>query len=97
MKSLSIFIAFLLGIIMLYPTGLIQAAGKSDEALLKNIDALRAVEFANEWKWSKKDVKTSIDSREVIFEFPDGKVKRIALPKDNMYVAVAPYIKNTHT
>jgi len=97
MKSLSIFIAFLLGIIMLYPTGLIQAAGKSDEALLKNIDALRAVELANEWKWSKKDVKTSIDSREVIFEFPDGKVKRIALPKDKMYVAVAPYIKNTHT
>jgi cytolysin (calcineurin-like family phosphatase) len=97
MKSLSIFIAFLLGIIMLYPTGVIQAAGKSDEALLKNIDALRAVEFANEWKWSKKDVKTSIDSREVIFEFPDGKVKRIALPKDKMYVAVAPYIKNTHT
>lgn len=97
MKSLSIFIVFLPGIIMLYPTGVIQAAGKSDEALLKNIDAMRAVEIANEWKWSKKDVKTSIDSREVIFEFPNEKVKRIALPKDKMYIAVAPYIENTHT
>jgi len=97
MKSLSIFIVFLLGIIMFYPTGVIEATGKSDESLLKNIDAIRAVEIANEWKWSKKDVKTSIDSREVIFEFPDGNVKRIALPKDKMYVAVAPYINNTHT
>ena len=97
MKSLSIFIVFLLGIIMLCPTGVIESAGNSDEALLINIDAMRAVEIANEWKWSKKDVKTSIDSREVIFKFPDGNVKRIALPKDKMYVAVAPYINNTHT
>ena len=97
MKSLSIFIVFLLGIIMFYPTGVIEATGKSDESLLKNIDAMRAVEIANEWKWSQKDVKTSIDSREMIFKFPDGNVKRIALPKDKMYVAVAPYINNTHT
>jgi hypothetical protein len=74
-----------------------QAAGKSDEAVLENIDAMRAVEIANEWKWTKKDVKTSIDSREVIFEFPDGKVKRIPLPKDKMYIAIAPYIEKTHT
>jgi hypothetical protein len=74
-----------------------QAAGKSDEAGLENIDAMRAVEIANEWKWTKKDVKTSIDSREVVFEFPDGRVKRIALPKDKMYIAIAPYIEKTHT
>ncbi len=97
MKSLSIFIAFLLGSLVLCPMGVAQAAGKSDEAVLENIDAMRAVEIANEWKWTKNDVKTSIDSREVIFEFPDGKVKRIALPEDKMYIAIAPYIKNTHT
>ncbi len=74
-----------------------QAAGKSDEAALENIDAMQAVEIANEWKWTKKDIKTSIDSREVIFEFPDGRVKRIALPKERMYIAIAPYIKKTHT
>lgn len=74
-----------------------QAAGKSDEAALENIDAMQAVEIANEWRWTKKDIKTSIDSREVIFEFPDGRVKRIALPKDKMYIAIAPYIEKTHT
>jgi len=97
MKSLSIFIAFLLGSLVLCPAGVVQAAGKSEEAVLENIDAIQAVEIANEWKWTKKDVKTSIDSREVVFEFPDGKVKRIALPKDKMYIAIAPYIEKTHT
>jgi len=97
MKSLSIFIAFLLGSLVLSPAGVAQAAGKSEEAVLENIDAMQAIEIANEWKWTKKDVKTSIDSREVVFEFPDGKVKRIALPKDKMYIAIAPYIEKTHT
>lgn len=97
MKSLSIFIVFLLGSLVLCPAGVTQATVKSDEAVLENIDAMRAVEIANEWKWTKKDIKTSIDSRKVIFEFPDGKFKRIALPEDKMYIAIAPYIKNTHT
>ena len=97
MKPASIFIAFLLGIFVLCPTGVAQAAGKSDEAVLENIDAMQAVAIANEWKWTKKNVKTSIDSRELIFEFPDGKVKRIVLPKDTMYIAIAPYIERTHT
>jgi hypothetical protein len=97
MKSLSIFIAFLLGSLVLCQAGVAQAARKSDEAVLENIDAMQAVEIANEWKWTKKDVTTSIDSREVIFEFPDGKVKRIALPEDKMYIAIAPYIEKTHT
>lgn len=97
MKSLSIFITFLLGSLVLCQAGVAQAAGKSDEVTLENIDAMRAVEIANGWKWTKKDVTTSIDSREVIFEFPDGKVKRIALPEDKMYIAIAPYIEKTHT
>ncbi len=97
MKSVSIFIAFLLGSLVFCPAGVVQPAEKSDEAVLENIDAMQAVKIANEWKWTKKDVKTSIDSREVTFEFPDGKVKRIALPEDKMYIAIAPYIKKTHT
>ena len=101
MKSPSIFIAlfiaFFLGIFVLCPAGVAQAAAKSDEAVLENIDAMQAVAIANEWKWTKKNVKTSIDSRELIFEFPDGKVKRIVLPKDTMCIAIAPYIERTHT
>jgi len=97
MKSLSTFIVFLLGSLVLCPAGVVQPAGKTDEAVLENIDAMQAVEIANEWKWTKKEVKTSIDSREVTFEFPDGKVKRIPLPEDKMYIAIAPYIEKTHT
>lgn len=97
MKLISYVLAFLLGIIVSCATEVVQAAGKSDEAVLENIDAMQAVAIANEWKWTKKDVKSYINSQDVVFEFPDRKIKRIPLPKDKMYVAVAPFIKQTHT
>ena len=71
-----------------------------DEILLRqkleNVNAVEAVAIANEWKWSYKDVTTSVTAREVIFEFPDKTVKRIPLPQEKMLVAVAPYIQQTH-
>ena len=63
---------------------------------LENVNALEAVAIANEWKWSHKDVTTSVTAREVIFKFPDKTVKRIPLPQEKMLVAVAPYIRRTH-
>jgi hypothetical protein len=63
---------------------------------LKNVNAMDAVAIANEWKWSHKDVKTSVTTREVVFEFPDKTVKKIPLPQEKMLVAVAPYIRRTH-
>jgi len=72
-----------------------------DEILLRqkleNVNAMDAVAMANEWKWSHKNVKTSVTAREVVFEFPDKTVKRILLPQEKMLVAVAPYIRQTHT
>jgi hypothetical protein len=71
-----------------------------DEILLRqkleNVNVMEAVAIANEWKWSHKDVKTSVTAREVIFEFPDKTFKRIPLPQEKMLVAVAPYIRRTH-
>ena len=71
-----------------------------DEILLRqkldNVNAMEAVAIANEWKWSHKDVKTSVTTREVVFEFPDKSVKKIPLPQEKMLVAVAPYIRRTH-
>ena len=71
-----------------------------DEVLLRqkleNVNAMEAVAIANEWKWSREDVKTSVTAREVVFEFPDKTVKRIPLPQEKMLVAVAPYIRQTH-
>ena len=63
---------------------------------LENVNAMEAVAIANEWKWSHKDVKTSVTAREVVFEFSDKTVKRIPLPQEKMLVAVAPYIRQTH-
>jgi hypothetical protein len=86
----------LFGITLLVPACSGQGGGKSDEAALKNVDAVQAIAIANQWKWSKKEIKSYVTPREVIFEFPNGRVKKIPLPKDKMYVAVAPYITQTH-
>ncbi len=70
---------------------------ESPEATLEGIDAVQAIEIANQWMWSKKEIKSRVTPREVVFKFPKGKEKRIPLPKEKMYVAVAPYINKTHT
>jgi len=67
-----------------------------DEAVLEKADAVQAVAIANQWKWVKKEIKSYVDSREVVFKFPDGRVKKFPLPEDKMLVAVAPYIRRTH-
>ena len=73
-----------------------QEKEKSTEIDLEKIDAVEAMAVANAWKWSRKDVKSSVTAQEVVFKFSDGKVKRIPLPEDRMLVAVAPYIRRTH-
>ena len=69
---------------------------KSADIDLEKIDTVEAMAVANDWKWSRKDVKTSVTAHEVIFKFSDGNVKKIRLPEDKMLVAVAPYIRRTH-
>ncbi|MBI5582666.1 MAG: hypothetical protein HY892_02475 [Deltaproteobacteria bacterium] len=75
----------------------LQAAPQADSAALAKTDARQALALANEWKWSQPAVKSSITSREVVFQFPDGSEKKIPLPQDKMMVAVAPYLNQTHT
>ena len=55
-----------------------------------------ALAIANQWRWTKKEIKSYVDSREVVFKFPDGRVKKVPLPKNKMIVAIAPYIRRTH-
>ena len=73
-----------------------QAVEGVSKAELESLSAAEAVAVANEWKWTRKDVKSYVDPREVVFEFADGTVKRIPLPDDKMLVAVAPYVQRTH-
>jgi hypothetical protein len=84
-------------ILLLGLSSLFLACGpQGDEKLLTNVDAVQAMAIANDWNWSKKEIKSFVTTREVVFEFSKGKEKRVPLPNDKMLVAVAPYINRTH-
>ncbi len=67
-----------------------------NEAALKNVDAIQAMEIANGWKWTQEEINSYVTTREVVFEFSNGRGKKIPLPEDKMLVAVAPYMTKTH-
>ena len=92
MKSVVLSFILLLGI-----SSLFSACGpQGDEKLLDNVDAVQAMAIANDWNWSKKEIKSFVTSREVVFKFSDKRERKIPLPDDKMLIAVAPYIKRTH-
>ncbi len=93
MKPIVLSFILFLGISWLFPACTFQS---SDEARLNNADAIQAMAIANEWNWSKKEIKSFVTPREVVFKFSKDKVKRIPLPAEKMLVAVAPYINQTH-
>ncbi len=68
----------------------------SPDQMLKGLDAKQALAIANQWKWSRKGIKSYINTREVVFQFPDGRKTRIPLPENEVMIAVAPYVKKTH-
>ena len=74
---------------------------KAYEKMVENVDAVQAMAFANQWKWTQPSITTHVTPKEVVFEFPsntspDGTVKKVALPADKMVVAIAPYLTYTH-
>ena len=96
MKKLSIFLSLLLGLSLLFAASGCQPDKNSPEAILKNVDAIQAMAIANEWNWSKKEIKSYVTTREVVFELSESKVIKILLPEEKLLVAVAPYINRTH-
>ena len=96
MKYLIIFIILILATIPAFQAYATQDSNKPADIDFEKIDAVEAMAIANQWKWSRKDVKSYITAREVVFEFSDGTKKEILLPEERMLVAVAPYIRQTH-
>lgn len=96
MRSIILIFVLVLGMCWLFPAESFQSDRKSPEASLKNADAIQAIAIANQWKWSKKEIKSFVTPSEVVFKFSKDKTKRIPLPEDKMLVAVAPYIERTH-
>ena len=75
------------------------AFSMSESALIDQLDGLnahQALALANQWYWEKQQVRTHITSKEVVFQFESGRVKKIPLPANEMMVAVAPFIDKTH-
>jgi len=97
MKRLIPSVLFILWIIALISPGVIQADQKALMTELENVDAVQAVALANQWRWTDRNIKTAVDAQKIVFKFPDGRVKTVPLPADKMLVAVAPYIRKTHT
>lgn len=64
---------------------------------IKSMEIKEAIALANDWKFSKPDITSFITSKELKVVFPDERELTIALPDDEMYVAIAPYIIETHT
>ena len=96
MNKLYMPISLLLGLILLFAVSGCGPDKNSPEGILKNADAVQAMAIANDWKWSKGEIKSYVTAREVVFELPEKKVKKVPLPEDKMLVAVAPYINQTH-
>ena len=92
MKAIVLSFILLLGISPLFSS----CGSQDDEKLFNNVNAVQAMAIANDWNWSKKEIKSFVTPREVVFKFSKEKEKRIPLPNDKMLVAVAPYINQTH-
>jgi hypothetical protein len=97
MKILKLFvIIFLFSVGFQFPTMANQGFDKSTETALKGVDAKTALKIANQWRWSRGDIKSYINTREVVVKFPNGKTTKILLPENEVMIAVAPYLNKTH-
>ncbi len=96
MKTLLLSLILFIGASPLFPVYALQGNKEPVEATLNNVDAVQAMAIANQWKWSRQDVKSYVTPWEVVFKFSNGKVKKIPLQIEKMLVAVAPYINRTH-
>lgn len=95
MKSLRVVLSTL-AVLVLMPFAANASNLQAYEKMVDNLDAVQAMAFANQWKWTQNDIKSYVTSKEVVFEFPGNIIKKVPLPKDKMVVAVAPYINYTH-
>jgi hypothetical protein len=96
MKKIPITLSLLLGLILVFAASGCGPDKNSPEVILKKADAIQAMAIANEWNWSREEIKSYVTTREVVFELSEKKVKKIPLPEEKMLVAVAPYINRTH-
>ena len=64
---------------------------------LSSLEIKDAITLVNKWKFSNPEITSYITTTELKVVFPDGREINTSLPDDEMFVAVAPYITNTHS
>lgn len=64
-------------------------------AQLTGLSARQALARANEWRGAG-GVQSYVTSEAVMFKFPGGQQRAVALPAGQMVVAIAPYVNHTH-
>lgn len=63
---------------------------------LEDVGAKEAMSLANSWRKDNKEISSYVTSEDIVFELPEGSTRKVALPKDEMVVSVAPYVHKTH-
>lgn len=71
-----------------------RAAGEAGP--LAGLSAREAVALANDWAARGEAVTTYVTTETLFVKWPDGREAKVALPRDQAYVAVAPYVNSTH-
>jgi hypothetical protein len=71
------------------------ASGPSPQ-IVEGLNAREALALANEWKAKYPSVQTFVTTTAVNFTFSEENIVKIPLPKDQMVVAIAPYVEKTH-
>jgi hypothetical protein len=62
----------------------------------KGLNHLEAMALANAWGRAKAPVQSFVTPKAIEFKFEADRKASVTLPKDQMVVAIAPYINRTH-
>jgi hypothetical protein len=97
MKTLIILFFVLISIIWSCTDTATNPDYDKDYVTISNLDLKAAISLCNDWKDSNPKITSYITPQELIIKFPDGREVKKSLPADSMYVAIAPYINETHS
>lgn len=81
--------------LMLVFSSVAAAQASPIPASLEGLTPKQALAKANQWR-GMGGLQSFVTSEAVVFKFPSGQQKRIALPAQQMMIAIAPYINQTH-
>jgi hypothetical protein len=82
MKSIVLVLILSLGIVSAISVLAIQGDGKPYEAALEKADTVESVAIANRWSRSEREVRSYVNSEEIVFQLPGGGVKKIRLSEE---------------